>query len=590
MNNHYNLLRIRWLLYFTFFFVLPLRYKAHFVNEFMIFQISISIYGALQSVLHDSIIVFQILLLVYLSLLIKNLKFIRYLLRTLALCLFFIYIIDIYIIYNFTTHITLNDVLKYGAYAGKYLYQTYGITAPIFITLLVLAVLFVIYDLDNLILKSKISHVVFCAILLMCLSAYHFRDTSRYIHSWIYDNLIEYNFSILAQSAKYSEEFKRKLSAPKENTACYKKNSKDKNIILLMVESLSSYQSHFFSGIKNWTPKFDAIAKNNISFVNFYANGFNTEDGYIATLTGLPPVSSPSVYSDFGAISFRGFDNITNSLPNMAKSFGYETYFLSSGDMMLSNEKKWADAIGFDYIEGSNHPYYKGIKKYHFNSVPDAALYGRAMTIISNMGNRSYFMFISTLSSHPPFINPENGIVSEEDVIKYVDKEIGHFYNKLKHVGFFESGVLLVTGDHRAMTPLNEAEIKKFGLIRAPARIPLVLSYGDTVKYIEKNAFQQTDIYNSIKNYISDRKCVTQWLGDFINKPITPPVYIIFKRGDERSLISVFYGRKNLLIKLNGDKTGVVHPAYVDKKIANLIVNKINYERIMRGKNVKRTK
>lgn len=582
MPSQPKLLKIRWLLYFIVFIILPLRYKAHFVNDFFIYQISIQKYGALQSILHDSIIVFFILFFAYISLLIKSSKSIRYLLRTLSLCIFFIYVIDIFIIYNFSTHLTLTDVFNYGKYATKFLDQIYGLSGLILIAIAMLSASLISVDLDNLAIKNKREHFIFTSIFFIFLSAYCFRDTNRYIHAWMYNNFIEYNISILSQSAKYSEEFIKTIPTPKDTRLCHPKKTERKNIIILMVESLSSYQSSFFSGINNWTPNLDSIAKRNISFLNFYANGFNTEDGYIAVLTGLLPISSPSEYSDFGPISFRGFENITDSLPNIIKSNGYETYFLSSGDMMLSGEGQWAESIGFDYIEGSSHPYYDGLKRYHFNSVPDAALYERAMAIISQIGSNPYFMFISTLSNHPPFINPETDKISKEGVVRYVDKKIGLFYNKLKSEGFFKTGIMLITGDHRAMVPLSKTEIDTYGAIRAPAKIPLVISYGDTARYVERNCFQQTDIFNSIKNYLSDRKCVTEWLGDMINQPITPPAYIVFKRGDDRSLISIFYNKNNILVQLNGDRTDVIESADFDKNITNVIINKINYERMMR--------
>ena len=583
MKNYTLFLKLKWLLYFVIFIICPLRYKAFISDGFFIHNTGIRAYGELQSIFNDSIIIFYLLFLVYLSLIIKIYKIFRYILRTFAALIFIVYITDIYILYNFTTHLTIADVLKYGDYAGKFLYQIHGLTGIMLIIMSALLVALVIVDFDNLTIKNKKDHSLFIVIMLIFLSAYQFRDQTGYVHSWVYKNFIDYNYSLRSQSAEYSKAFINKIRDPNEGIHCFEKNAKKKNIIILMIESLSSYHSHFFSGIKNWTPNLDSIAKTNLSYINFYANGFNSEDGYIAVLTGLLPISSPLDYSKWGGVSFRGFMDIPNSLPNIVKSYGYKSYFLTSGTLMF-NEGHWAQNVGFDYVEGSNHPYYNRWPRFHFNSVPDAALYYRAIAILSQNGKQPFLMFISTLSSHHPFINPENGRHSEEEVIRYVDKEIGRFYEGLRRIGFFDSGILVITGDHHAMVPSKEAEIKKFGTARALARVPLIISYGDTVMHIEKSAFQHTDIYNSLKNLLSEEKCVSNWLGDLLNIPRIPPIYIAHKRSDDRSLISVFYGSEDVLLKLNGDHTKVIQPNIINKNIANTIINKINYERILRGK------
>ncbi|UCD31012.1 MAG: LTA synthase family protein, partial [Desulfobacterales bacterium] len=572
-------------LYCAFFIVLPVQFRAFFVDKYLFYHTSTGAYGAIQSILNDAIIIFGILLLVYLSLVLKRHAIIKYLFRLFAFLIVCVYVADIFIVYNFSTHLIVADVIKYGAYAGKYIYQIYGIWILMLISLTVLAISLIIFDLDKVVIHHKRRHLAFWSIMLILFIAYCFRDNSRYVHSWIYKNVIDYNLSIRSQSANYSKAFMSNTPIPDEGVICFSSKPQKKNIIILMVESLSSYHSHFFSGIEDWTPHLDIIAEQNVSFTNFYANGYNTEDGYIAVLTGLLPISAPSYWSNDGRVFFEGFMDISASLPNIAKSHGYRTAFLTAGELIGFGDGQWAESIGFDYIEGSNHPYYAGWKKFHFQSIPDEALLNRVLTIALDRKNRPFLLFVSTLSSHHPFMNPENNRRSEQEVIRYVDKQIGRFYNELKQSDFFSSGMLIITADHHAMVPLKEAEIKKFGAIRAPARIPLIISYGDKHKQVENRAFQQTDIYNSLKNYLNDEKCVSRWLGDLITHPTVPPVFIGHKRGEERSLISIFHGSDDILVKLNGDNTTVLSPSVIGSNIANEVLNKINHERIARQKN-----
>ena len=65
--------------------------------------------------------------------------------------------------------------------------------------------------------------------------------------------------------------------------------------------------------------------------------------------------------------------------------------------------------------------------------------------------------------------------------------------------------------------------------------------------------------------------------------PAIPPEFIVFKRGDQRNLISVFHAGRNMLLKLDGDATRIVAPADINENVADTIRNKVNYERIKRS-------
>src|SRR5262250_2646199 len=63
-----------------------------------------------------------------------------------------------------------------------------------------------------------------------------------------------------------------------------------RNVVVVIVESLSAYQSALLGGPQDWLPHLDAVARANHYFTHFYANGFTTDGGEIALLTGRPPL------------------------------------------------------------------------------------------------------------------------------------------------------------------------------------------------------------------------------------------------------------------------------------------------------------
>ena len=57
---------------------------------------------------------------------------------------------------------------------------------------------------------------------------------------------------------------------------------------------------------------------------------------------------------------------------------------------------------------------------------------------------------------------------------------------------------------------------------------------------IYTDPLQQIDLYQGIKNYVSDQSCTDRWRGDALQIPPIAAEWIIHRRGDQRDKISVF--------------------------------------------------
>lgn len=534
-----------------------------------------------QVVIHDSVIYLLTIIFTYISYLKFIPIYISYLLRTFSILTLIIYLIDIYTLKHFVTHININDINKYFTYVPKYISQQYELKLLCFlISIIIISILFI---RKNFLLQKK-HHYIFTFCIIIMISINLFRN-NNYIHSWVYKNFIEYNMDIQKQSKDYSDELKSTLKV-NDNINCIKKNPEKKNIIVLMVESFASYQSNYFSGIKSWTPHLDRIAKSNISIKNFHSNGFITEDAEISILTGLLPIYSPTLKAGLGSTAFQGFYSIKESLPNHLRKNNYTTEFITSSDLTFSNTGKWAKSLNFNYIEGSEHPFYNDKERYHFEAPADEFLFKRVLSRVDKKKNstKPYFLFIKTVSSHIPFLNPENNKYSEEETIRYVDNQINILYKNLQKKDFFRNGMLIIVGDHHPIIPLKQEQIKTYGIFSSGIRVPFIVSFGEKKQKEIKANFHQVDIYNSIKNLTSNEQCTSNWNGDFLSNEIIPPKYVVYRRGDKRGFISIFDKNNSIYnIKLNGDNTKVVNQRSSD--ITKKLVNKINYERIQRQEN-----
>ena len=561
--------------------IVPLIFRITGMGFLIIPNKETEIHILMQVIFHDSMIYALLCTLVYFSYLKFMPKIFSYILRTSSVIIFTIYIIDIYIINKFVTHININDINKYITYTPNYILQQYDINL-LHILLLCILIIILVYFIKYHLILLKNQHIGFIALILLLLFINSFsKDT--YVHSWVYKNFIEYNIDLLEQSKDYSEKFKQSISID-EKIICKNNNPKKINIIVLMVESFASYQSNYFSGIKNWTPFLDKIAQNNISIQNFYSNGFVTEDAEISMLTGLFPIYSPKIKANLGSTSFQGFYSIKDSLPRHLQSKNYITEFITSSDLKFSNTGIWAKSLGFDYIEGSKHPYYDDKKRYFFDAPADEFLFHRVLNRIDiKKKDIPYFLFVTTITSHIPFLNPENNTYSEEETIRYVDKQIDIFYKKLQNKNFFKNGLLIIVGDHHPMIPLKKEQLVKYGIHSAGVRVPFIASFGGKVQKQINDNFHQVDIHNSIKNFTSKTKCTSLWKGDFLSTNIIPPKFTVYRRGDKRGAITIFNKNDTYNLRLNGDKTKILN--HKSSNITKTIINKINFERIKHQEN-----
>lgn len=380
------------------------------------------------------------------------------------------------------------------------------------------------------------------------------RHEIAYINASAISNVVELHFA-QGGNQPYSAEFVRQLAArpaPAPAMTCEAGQARHPNIIVLAVESLSSYQSAHFGGPLDLTPSLDAIANSNTWFRNFHANGFSTDAGLIAMLTGDVPIPAVGRYRSIDA--FTGFDDPARSIAVPLKAAGYSVNFFTSGDLGFLEKAPWLKALGFDHWEGAEHPAYAGWPRYAFSAAEDRALYERLLAWMSEPATASpWFSFVLTVQSHPPFVDHASGRLDQAAVFAAVDREIGRFHEALRERGFFEDGILIITGDHRSMTPLHAAERERYG-DRAFARVPLVVVGETALPRGRIDApFQQTDLPASLADLTALESCRRADQGWFLRADVESPERIVHARGDARNRIDFYVGDAAGSLILAGD-------------------------------------
>jgi arylsulfatase A-like enzyme len=405
--------------------------------------------------------------------------------------------------------------------------------------------------------------------------------TMQYIHYPLLQNFIAANLADSVDrhySAAYVDALRQQYVPPAP--VCTEGRALRPNLVVIAVESLSVYHSKLFGRVNDYTPRLDAIARENSYFPDFIANGFTTDGGLISLVTGKAPIPRLGRYAS--ADAFAGFGSPAGTLPEIVHTHGYTAHFFTTGDLGFLDQAKWLKDVGFDSAEGAEQPYYDGWKRRHFNAAEDKALYQRFLQWLDARPDDAppWLALLVTLSTHPPFVNPDNETLDEAGAFAYADRQIGMLYDELERRNFFRNGVLMISGDHRSMTPLSAPELQRFG-DSALARTPFVVA---TQLSVARGAidgkFQQADVPPSVDAMLGERACRTIAQGTFLSLPPQPAQYIAHARGDRRSQIDIYFDNQQADIVLAGDASRWVGPKPDNWK---QIMDGIALDRIGRG-------
>ncbi len=392
----------------------------------------------------------------------------------------------------------------------------------------------------------------------------------------LYENFMEGNKDFFVRT-DFSSGFRSQILAKPPAEICAPGRGVRINVILLLVESLSAFQSNYFSGVNDWTPELDKIARRETALPNFYANGWTTIGGLISLLSRTYPfVPEHTAFNKWGSPRLTDFLDVPRSLPRALSKLGYSTEFVAAGDLSFLGQGDWLRQIGFQKLVGGDDPRFAKQKvRGPFNSVPDGLLYDVSLEEITQMpADRPYFMVVQTFWSHRPFYDLNGGhLDSEEPVIREADTQIGAFYKGLEAAGFFQKGLLFITGDHRAAEPFQTAEFKRFGA-SAIARIPgIIATRAIKLPPVITQDFQQGDFGASIESLVGDEYCRAPEEGSFLSDPPAPSPCILHSEGLDRDLILVKCGSMQGTVRVAGDATRFVDGGVPDEATVIRAVN-----------------
>ena len=176
------------------------------------------------------------------------------------------------------------------------------------------------------------------------------------------------------------------------------------NVIVVVLESMSSEFLGALGGTKNLTPEMDGLARQGLFFSALYATGTRTVRGLEAIALSAPPTPPVSI------LKRPNNDGLfTISTPFIQR--GYEAAFFYGGYSYFDNMKTFFGGNGFRVIDRSD----LSSDEVTFSNawgVCDEDIYRRVVreADASYQRGRKFFSFIMTTSNHRPFTYPAGKI------------------------------------------------------------------------------------------------------------------------------------------------------------------------------------
>ena len=268
--------------------------------------------------------------------------------------------------------------------------------------------------------------------------------------------------------------------------------AKDKNLIIIQVESLQDFVIGREYNGQEITPNLNALISGNATyFDNFYqqVGSGNTSDAEFATNNSLYGTLVSYTYKLFNQNYFRG-------LPVQLSEMGYDTaVFHAHEDRTFWSRENMYPSEGFGR-------YYGGLKgrggDYEMTEwmgwgLTDSEFYPQTVEYMKEL-SEPFYSFVISISNHHPYemLNKYKFIDLEREdrdtiVGKYIqsaaytDYALGVFFDELKEAGLYDNSIFVIYGDHTGLSHSEEIDEGMEKLLGKPydyeemLKIPLII-------------------------------------------------------------------------------------------------------------------
>lgn len=317
-----------------------------------------------------------------------------------------------------------------------------------------------------------------------------------------------------------------------------------KNVVFVLVESLSGSFLKEFGNKENITPFMDSLAQKSIFFNDLYATGTRTVRGMEAVTLCIPPTPGQSIVK-------RPENQNLYTVCSVFKSKAYDCNFFYGGDGYFDNMNAYFGGNGFTiYDRGRGSVLSDKIKTIRHNiddsevtfenawGICDEDIFNKMLKVADAQykNNKPFFNFVMTTSNHRPFTYPSGKIdipsgTSREGAVKYTDFALRELFRKASQKPWFKNTVFVIIADHCASSAgKDEIDVANYHIPAFIVNLP--------EQYNQKITKQcsQIDLWPTLFSIFK-----WNYESDFFGKNVLDPKF------EERALMGTY--RKLVLMK-----------------------------------------
>jgi Sulfatase len=281
------------------------------------------------------------------------------------------------------------------------------------------------------------------------------------------------------------------------------------NIVIIIVESLSSEYTGMGNLHHGYTPFLDSLAKKGGFFEKSFADGRRSIDAPPSILAGLPHLKDETFY----CTQFKQL----HGLGSILKQHGYNTSFFHGGRNGTMSFDVFSRRMGFDSYYGLNE-YPKPDDSDGIWGIYDEPFLQFMARELSRR-REPFASVVFTLSTHNPYKIPAQyagkfpkGDLPIDETVAYFDYSLEKFFATAEKMPWYKNTLFIITGDHIGPGTSSARMLDYY-------RVPIVFFHpgGKLPQVNRQRIVQHVDIEPSVLDYLG-----------IANAPVLPFGHSIF--------------------------------------------------------------
>lgn len=353
----------------------------------------------------------------------------------------------------------------------------------------------------------------------------------------------------------YEKELEDLFKKDLEGTPRIKLDNKNHNVLLIMIESLSTPYVESVSG-KPYRDKIismdylSTLAKESLRYQNFISHNRQTNRGEYAFLCGdYPNHVNKSAKMDL----YTDGDLETHScLPEVLKNNGYKTVYLQAAPLSFMSKDRFMKKIGYEEVYGES--WFESAYKWSSWGPDDKAFFEQSQSFIKNLEKQKkpWFLTLLTVGTHHPFkvgkhFKSKHKSQTIENSFAYLDQSLKPFMEKLASGGILDDTLVIITSDEAH----GYLKLKGIRQLISENWIPMIIippKNKNTEKFKTiKDPYMQTDLALSITDYLGIKSDNLEFYGQSLFRKYDKKRLVVFANTYQKK-VGISFGLEEFLL------------------------------------------